>query len=72
MEYLYILQQALVWALSIYWAYQVVISFCSLIKLKDKYGRKQKKRNKVIALFVVFVLIISSMTALLSIIASML
>ena len=36
MEYLYILQQALVWALSIYWAYQVVISFCSLIKLKDK------------------------------------
>lgn len=36
MKYLYILQQALIWIITIYWLYQIVISFCSLIKLKDK------------------------------------
>ena len=36
MKYLYLLQQALVWLITIYWAYQIVVSFCSLIKLKDK------------------------------------
>lgn len=36
MEYLYLLQQALIWIITIYWAYQIVVSFCSLIKLKDK------------------------------------
>ena len=36
MKYLYLLQQALVWIITIYWAYQIVVSFCSLIKLKDK------------------------------------
>ena len=36
MEYLYILQQALVWLVSIFWAYQVVVSICSLIKQKEK------------------------------------
>ena len=36
MEYLYLLQQALIWTITIYWAYQIVVSFCSLIKLKDK------------------------------------
>ncbi len=36
MEYLYILQQAMVWIITIYWVYQLVISLCSLIKVKDK------------------------------------
>lgn len=36
MKYLYLLQQALIWLITIYWAYQIVVSFCSLIKLKDK------------------------------------
>lgn len=36
MEYLYILQQALVWIITIFWIYQIAISICSLIKLKDK------------------------------------
>ena len=36
MEYLYIIRQALVWILTIFWLYQFVVSLCSLIKLKDK------------------------------------
>lgn len=36
MRYLYLLQQALIWIITIYWAYQIVVSFCSLINLKDK------------------------------------
>ena len=36
MEYLYILQQALIWLVTIYWLYQFVISLCSFIKVKDK------------------------------------
>lgn len=36
MEYLYIIQIALVWIVTIYWLYQLVVSVCSLIKLKDK------------------------------------
>lgn len=36
MRYLYLLQQALIWIITIYWLYQLVVSFCSLIKLKDK------------------------------------
>ena len=36
MEYLYILQQAMVWVITIYWVYQLVISVCSLIKVKEK------------------------------------
>ena len=34
-------------------------------------SQKQKKRNKIIALFIVLTLVVSSMTALLSVIASM-
>lgn len=34
--------------------------------------KRQKKRNKMIALFIVLALVVSSMTALLSVIASML
>ena len=36
MEYLYILQLALVWLVTIFWLYQLIVSICSLIKLKDK------------------------------------
>ena len=36
MEYLYIIQQALVWVLTIFWLYQLMISICSLVKLKEK------------------------------------
>ena len=36
MEYLYAIQQALVWILTIFWLYQIMVSICSLVKLKDK------------------------------------
>ena len=36
MQYLYYVQQALIWIISIYWFYQLVISLCSFIKFKDK------------------------------------
>ncbi len=36
MEYLYILKQALVWIVTLFWLYQILISLCSLIKFKDK------------------------------------
>ena len=36
MEYLYILREALIWIVTIFWLYQLLISICSLIKLKDK------------------------------------
>lgn len=49
MKYLYILQQALIWSLTIFWAYQIVISFCSLIKLKDK-PLKVNKNHKFMAI----------------------
>ena len=49
MKYLYILQQALVWLLLIFWIYQVVISFCALIKIKDK-PLKIKKKHKFMAI----------------------
>ena len=36
MEYLYILQQALMWLITIFWVYNIGISVCSLIKFKEK------------------------------------
>ena len=45
MKYLYILQQALIWTITIYWLYQIVISFCSLIKLKEKKLIVDKKHK---------------------------
>ena len=36
MEYLYILQQALAWLVTIFWLYQLIVSICSLVKLKEK------------------------------------
>lgn len=45
MEYLRILQQCLVWVVSIFWIYNLAISLCSLIKLKDKPLLKNKKHK---------------------------
>ena len=36
MQFLYFIQQALVWIMTIYWVYQVVISMFSFVKFKDK------------------------------------
>jgi|GEM_PF-7119398 len=36
MQFLYFLQQALVWLITIYWIYQLVISLFALVKIKDK------------------------------------
>ena len=45
MKYLYILQQALIWIITIFWLYQIVISLCSLVKLKDKPLLVNKKHK---------------------------
>ena len=45
MEYLYILQQALVWLITIFWLYQLVVSICSLVKLKDKPILEEKENR---------------------------
>lgn len=49
MEYLYILQQALVWLITIYWLYQLMVSICSLVKLKDK-PMLEEKNNRFMAI----------------------
>ena len=36
MDYLYILREALVWIITIFWLYQLLVSLCSLVKIKDK------------------------------------
>ncbi len=36
MQILYFIQQALIWIITIYWIYQLVVSICSFITLKDK------------------------------------
>ena len=36
MDYLYLLREALVWIITIFWLYQVMVSLCSLVKIKDK------------------------------------
>ena len=45
MKYLYIIQQAMVWILTIYWLYQLIVSLCSLVKLKDKPEIENKKHK---------------------------
>lgn len=45
MKYLYILQQALIWIITIFWLYQILVSVCSLIKLKDKPLLTNKKHK---------------------------
>ena len=49
MEYLYIVQQALVWIVTIFWLYQIVVSLCSLVKLKEK-PILEEKDNKFMAI----------------------
>ena len=49
MKYIYILQQALVWIITIFWLYQILVSICSLIKLKDK-PLKINKNHKFMAI----------------------
>lgn len=49
MEYLYILQQAMVWIITIYWVYQLIVSVCSLIKVKDK-PIIEEKQNRFMAI----------------------
>ena len=45
MKYLYILQQALIWIIIIFWLYQLIISACALIKFKEKPLIKKKKHK---------------------------
>ena len=45
MDYLYILREALVWTVTIFWLYQVVVSLCSLVKLKDKPLKTNKEHR---------------------------
>ena len=49
MDYLYILREALVWTVTIFWIYQVIVSLCSLVKLKDK-PLKLKKDHRFMAI----------------------
>ncbi|MCI9015599.1 MAG: glycosyltransferase family 2 protein [Clostridia bacterium] len=49
MEYLYMVQQALVWIVTIFWLYQLIVSVCSLVKLKDK-PIIEKKENRFMAI----------------------
>ena len=45
MDYLNILQIALVWIITIFWLYQILISATALIKLKDKPLIKNEKHK---------------------------
>ena len=49
MEFLYIIQEALVWIITIFWVYQFVISICSLINFKEK-PILEEKTNKFMAI----------------------
>lgn len=49
MVYLYIIQQALVWIVTIFWLYQFIVSICSLVKLKDK-PILEDKQNRFMAI----------------------
>ena len=49
MDYLYILREALVWTITIFWLYQIMVSLCSLVKIKDK-PLKVKKDHRFMAI----------------------
>ncbi len=49
MEYLYILREALVWIITIFWLYQITVSLFSLVKIKDK-PLKIKKDHRFMAI----------------------
>lgn len=48
MDYIYILREAIVWIVTIFWVYQFIISLCSLVKLKEK-PLKTNKQHKFMA-----------------------
>ena len=45
MEYLYIIQQALIWIVTIYCLYQFIISLCSFVKIKEKPLKEDKQHR---------------------------
>ena len=45
MEYLYTIQQALIWIVTIYWLYQFIISLCSFVKIKEKPLKEDKQHR---------------------------
>ena len=45
MEFLYVLQQALVWVITIFWIYQLMISISSLINFKEKPVLEEKNHK---------------------------
>ena len=45
MEYIYLLRQAIVYLIVIFWIYELAISLCSLIKFKEKPLLKDKKHK---------------------------
>lgn len=49
MDILYIIHQALVWVMTIFWVYQLCISVCSLINFKDK-PLLEEKENRFMAI----------------------
>ena len=49
MEYLYVIQQAMVWIITIFWLYQLIISLCSFIKVKEK-PILEEKNNRFMAI----------------------
>ena len=49
MDYLYILREAIVWTITIFWLYQILVSLCSLVKIKDK-PLKEEKENRFMAI----------------------
>lgn len=36
MEYIYLLREAIIWLITVFWVYQLAISICSLVKIKEK------------------------------------
>ena len=45
MDYVYILREALVWIVTKFWLYQIAISLCSLVKLKEKPLKVNKEHR---------------------------
>ena len=42
MDYLYILREAIIWVITAFWLYQIAISVCSLVKIKEKPLKVEK------------------------------
>ena len=45
MKYLNVLQQAIVFIITVFWIYNIGISVCALIKFKDKPLKTNKKHK---------------------------